>query len=616
MNNILGSAVVNEMTVQADDAHADLVQKAVEFQKAGEFSEAKNIYKSILDTNPAHFEALHMSGVLHAQKGEFEQAESWLKRALQHDPQSAGANNNLGNVYKLLKRNEEALACYEIAVKSEDDRIALDSFQSTYTILNELGRFEEIVRLSKNTIDRFPQSPGIYNCASSALINLFQYAEALTYSQKAIDLYPDYLQAYINSALALAELSRPQEALKICMRALELGSEEVDVHCITAAVLVRLGRFAEALAHAEKALVISPGSAVAHNNAATALALLHKYDESLKQFDHAIAAAPDEPEYKYAQASIYMLLGDYGRGFENYEARLLSKKLQSSIVLPKYGHLNLTSLDMAKGKRILVYPEQGLGDVLHFLRYLPLLAQIAGEVHFQAPTALFALLDSSFSKVGVVCHGDPLPLFDYHCSIVSLPYIFRTTLQTVPSPVPYLYADPRKCVEMRQRLSALSGLKVGLVWAGNPNFKNDHIRSTHLKTLEPLLSTKGVSFVSLQKEIPERDVDFLKSSNILSLNSVLADFSDTAALVDCMDLVIATDTSVPHLAGAMGKPLWMLLGSHADWRWGLTDRCPWYPTARLFRQKTPNDWSGVMDAVAGELNSYRGRGWVRKLFAR
>jgi tetratricopeptide (TPR) repeat protein len=610
--------MTNVVSENLENRYAAAIQQAASQLISGKYAEAESVCSEILQHEPQHFDALQLMGILQGQTGRLNEAEATLKSALRINPESAATNRNLANVYNLLKRDEDAVDHYKKAFVEDDPQEYLECVKSLTGVLGRMGRFEEVRQIGARAIELFPENPGFYNCVAGALTNLSRHDEALTFCKKAIELSPDFVEAYNNAAVALMELGRIEEALARCNTALAIRPDDPEINCTITAALIRLSRFEEALVHADRACSLRSGGAIAHSNAAVALSYLRKFPESIARFDQAIAAAPDDPDIQLSQGIVYLLMGDYEKGFVRHEARLLSKKLASTLALPKLTQPKLTSLDMLSGKSVLVYQEQGIGDAIHFLRYVPMLSKIASTVYYAPPQPLLNLVRDSFGNiVHVLYPTEQFPSFDYHCSVMSLAHLFRTTTKNIPASTAYLQADPQKVLEWKKRLFGLSGMKVGLVWAGNPRFKNDRMRSMQLQTLAPLLRQPGVSFISLQKECPLHDTDFLRSSNISHFGDELADFSDTAALIECMDLVIATDTSVPHLVGALGKPLWLLLGTHADWRWGLDGECcPWYPTARLFRKENINDWTDTIATATHALDRYRRRNWLQRLLSR
>jgi hypothetical protein len=293
--------------------------------------------------------------------------------------------------------------------------------------------------------------------------------------------------------------------------------------------------------------------------------------------------------------------GDFEQGWKDYEWRWRGA---TELVPRGFTQPQWRDEDLA-GKTILLHAEQGFGDSIQFVRYLPMVKARAGKVILEVPVSLLPLIGDLADGVTMLTRGTELPAFDLHCPLMSLPLAFGTTLASIPASVPYLHASVTRIDEWRTRLANTGKPRVGLVWSGRPDHKNDHNRSIALSRLEPLLSVAGVAFVSLQREYRVTDMPALGRLPVLRLEHALADFADTAAVIDELDLVITVDTAVAHLAGAMGKPLWVLLSHIQDWRWmhGRMDS-PWYPTARLFRQPRIGDWDAVMVEVARELAAF------------
>lgn len=329
---------------------------------------------------------------------------------------------------------------------------------------------------------------------------------------------------------------------------------------------------------------------------------LNRDAEAINCFDKAIALQPDHAGAHHNKSFVKLALGQYEEGWKLYEWRWKTKK---ALISPRLFSqpLWLGEEDMA-GKTVLIHSEQGLGDTIHFYRYLADMQKTGCNLIFEAPAALVPLIATQRGKFTLVGKGAPLPDFDLQCPLMSLPLIFKTTVETIPASIPYFVPAPAKSKAWRAKLGEKTKPRIGIVWSGNPKFANDIRRSMPLKTLLPVLGD-GVEWHALQKDIRPEDREALEThGNILEHGAELNDFADTAALIGELDLVVSVDTAVAHLAGAMGKPVWILLPFHPDFRW-LRDRedRPWYPTARLIRATKDGDWSSVIERLAQELGA-------------
>jgi hypothetical protein len=309
----------------------------------------------------------------------------------------------------------------------------------------------------------------------------------------------------------------------------------------------------------------------------------------------------DYPQAHFNLGLRLLAMGRYQEGWEEQEWRWKCKDFTSP-----QRHFSKPQWDgePLEDRTILLHAEQGFGDTLQFIRYLPLMARRAGRVIVECQAELERLLRPSCGSCEIVPKGQPLPDFDVHCPLLSLPRIFGATMDASPVAVPYLVADPARVEAWRKKLSLSSGtLNVALAWAGNPGFKGDRTRSTTLDRLAALAKVRGVNFYSIQKGEPARQLEHPPAGmRVVDLGPELHDFCDTAAVMAVMDLVLTTDTSVAHLAGALGRPVWVMLQFAPDWRWLIgREDCPWYPSMRLFRQRSRGDWPGVVDQIAGEL---------------
>jgi hypothetical protein len=332
------------------------------------------------------------------------------------------------------------------------------------------------------------------------------------------------------------------------------------------------------------------------------LQCLDRLDEAAASFDRAIAVAPDLPEARWNKALLDLSRGDFASGLPGYEWRWRRGDAEGlrNFTQPQWRGEDLD------GRTILLHAEQGFGDTLQMVRYVPMVAARGGRVILEVPDALLPLLADLKGAAALLGRGSALPDFDLHCPLMSLPLAFGTTLDTIPSDVPYLRAPTGRLNAWRARLDNLPCPRIGLVWSGKPSHKNDHNRSIPLATFAPAVRQTGLTFVSLQREYRDADrTDLARWPNLKRFDHALTDFADTAALIDQLDLVIAVDTAVAHLAGAMGKPLWVLLSHIQDWRWllGHADS-PWYPTARLLRQPQIGDWDSVIAKLTQDLAAF------------
>jgi Tetratricopeptide repeat len=365
-------------------------------------------------------------------------------------------------------------------------------------------------------------------------------------------------------------------------------------------VLADLERHAEALASFERAIALRPGYARAFYNRGNSLRELHRHRDAVDSFERAIALEPDYASAHWNLADCHLLLGDFARGWSEYEWRWKLK--QREAVRRDFPQPLWLGSSPLKGRTILLHSEMGLGDTLLFCRYAKEVAALGAKVVLEVQPALFPLLANLEGAAEVLPVGAALPDFDCHCPLMSLPLAFRTDLYTVPASVPYIRSDPARVAIWRSRLGDKTGPRVGLVWSGSSALRNDH-RSMALAQMLPLVRD-WAQWISLQKEVAESEIGLLASRvDVRHFGGELRDFADTAALVELMDIVVTIDTSVANLAGAMGKTVWILLPFNPhDWRWMLDrEDSLWYPTARLFRQSAVGDWPGVIRRVDDAL---------------
>lgn len=423
--------------------------------------------------------------------------------------------------------------------------------------------------------------------------------EALDCIGRALEISPTDAEAHNNQGVVLKDADRLEEALLAFDTALALKPDYVDALSNRGTVLYRLAQISGALADYEKALALAPAQADILSNMGLALQSKHEYDRALACYAEAIRLAPHFADAHWNLALCHLLLGNYEKGWEEYEWRWARPKFTSdrrNFMVPQWD-----GVAPLAGRRILVYAEQGLGDALQFLRYVPLLIARGAQVVVELPAPLYPAFCNAFEAV-VVKKGEVLPEVDFHCPLLSLPRAFHTVLESIPPNAIVPGVDEAKSRHWQERLAACKGVRVGIVWSGNPEQQENHLRSIPL-SLMVALAPANVNLISLQKELrSQAERDIVAKGSVLHFGDDLHDFSDTLALMDNVDIVLTICTSVAHLAGVRGHPMYVLLHYAHDWRW-LTARSdsPWYPTAKVFRQERPGEWAPVLECAFATL---------------
>lgn len=461
------------------------------------------------------------------------------------------------------------------------------------------GRYAEAAALYREIVKILPRDAEALAALGTVEMRCRRPDEALKCLDAALALQPGDVRVLNNRGAACRALHRPDEALATLDRALALDPDHVGAHYNRALALIDLMRTQEALEACQHAIALNPDYAEAHCCLGNIFKELGRYDEALAAYDRAIACRPTYAQPVWNRALIALVRGDFARGWTDYEARWRCN-------IPAAARIRFTEprwdgKTPLAGKTLLVHAEQGLGDTIQFSRYLPLLPA-DGEVLFLVPKPLLPLFETLPGRQRLIAKGDPLPAFDLHIPLMSLPLAFATNEGTIPNRVPYLAADPIRRAGWEDKLGPRGRPRIGLAWSGRQGMTADVSRSLTLENLAEILRLP-FDFHALQKDIRPRDRAHLADFPDLAVHDAdLHDFADTAALIEAMDLVIAVDTSIAHAAGALGKKLWLLLPFVPDWRWRL-DRSDstWYPSAELFRQRSIGDWHGVVTAVHDRL---------------
>jgi tetratricopeptide (TPR) repeat protein len=605
-------------------------ERAVRSHSQGRLAEAEQHYKLALQANGDNLDAVYHLALLRLQQGRMEDAWGLLERVVEKQPRAFAAHHHLGVVLASLARWDAAVNHYEQALAINPD--APETNNNLGHALQSMGRLEEAALRYEKAVALNPAYPEARNNLGNVLHLLGRSNEALSHFRAAIQTAPRYGDAHVNLGHVLVAVGKPEEAVAHYEIALAVQPRNPDTRISLALTLLMLDRGREAGQHCDAVVAMQPRSLGTLANLAFLLLKLQRPEQALSVYDRVLVEKPDhmsalvnraallhalgrfdESLIAYAKAQkvdssnaaahhgeglLRLQLGDLPTGFEKYERRWEKDQLQRrSFDKPLWRGQEIA------GKTILLHAEQGFGDTLQFCRYAELLAGRGARVVLEVQPALKSLLETLPGANVVVASGDQLPEVDFCCPMASLPLAFGTTLQTIPGKTPYLAASAERIASWERRLKPKTKPRVGLVWSGNPIQGNDHNRSIPLGEIDALLSLPNVEIVSLQKNLRKRDLALLKANpRIIHFGDELQDFSDTAAVLSLMDVVVSVCTSVCHLSGALNRPTWVLLSAACDWRW-LLDRTdsPWYPSVRLFRQNTLGDWQSVIGAAASEL---------------
>lgn len=501
--------------------------------------------------------------------------------------------------YQAGRCDTAAQLCLEILQSHPNHAIALHLLGA---IAYQKGLHEQAIDLVREAIKNNPNVPQFHNTLGATLRASGKLQEAVAAYERAIALDPGYGSAYMN--IGNIFLSQKQFSLAIdkYRQALSLDPTCIETYNCMAVALQYEGELDAALEACQQALSLKPDYAEAYNTKASVLMKKGYQDEAIEQYRYALKFKPDYIEAHCNLGMILLLNGQFEEGWTEYKWRLTS---QNNTTLQRY---NLPCWDGSPfvGKKLIVHFEQGFGDNIQFIRYLPMVKSRGGTVICEMLKPLTPLLHEFpgiDQLIDAPISNTTLSEIDFHVPLLELPRIFGTTLDTIPCNIPYLHADPIKADYWRQRLTG-KGFKIGIVWAGHSTHTEDRSRSCHLRDFLRLNKIPGVRLIGLQKGPSARQMeDLVTDGPIMNLSDELYDFSDTAGVIENLDLIISVDTAVLHLAGAMGKPAWALLPFSPDWRWLLARQdSPWYPTIRLFRQRRYGDWESVFEQILEELS--------------
>lgn len=545
---------------------------ALQHHRAGHLAEAEALYRQILAVQPDHLDTWHNLGLALSQRAQWDEAVAALRRAIELKPDFTSAHFNLGNAFKDQGRADEAIAAYRRALELEPGSIEV--LTNLGAVLDAAGRHQDAVDAYRRALAIAPGHPVIYVNLGCALTSLKEWNEAIDCFRYVISIQPTNADAYANLAQPYHEMGNSDEALACSLEALRLR----------------------------------PDHPFALVNAATAWERKGHFDEAESAFRAAIQRDPNHATAHTGLGMLQWLRGHYAEGWAEMEWRWQNRsapEFQRRFSVPRWNAQSESS------RPILLHCEQGFGDTIQFLRYLPLLCQRASprQVYFEHPPELTRLLAQGWDCPETLTRhtrditAAPLPSFAEHLPLLSIPHALRLN-EPVAMTAPYLRPDATLRLRWRERLGAADGFRIGFVSAGNSTQVNNAFRSIPSSKLLPLLHVPGAHFYRLQVGTPSPDLQSLLDAGLIDLTHHITDFADTAAFMAELDLIVTTDTVTPHLAGALGLPVWTMLAFVPDWRWGLEGEVtPWYPTMRLFRQPSQGDWDSVVKRVTEELRS-------------
>lgn len=580
-----------------------LLKKGIEHHQAGRTGSAETCYARVLEIAPRCPQALHLMGLLAQQAGQFRRSIELIRAALAGDPDDPDTLNSLAQ--SALGEGDTDLArdcCRRVMSLRPDSAAAHHRFGK---VLEQRGDWEEAEQSYRQAISLLKDSPEFHTSLARLQNKLGAFKEAVKSCQRALALDPEKFETYVELGNALTGLGNYRMSAAAFRRALALKPGSASAVYGLGDILQKQGNLAAAADAYLCALKLAPSMTNAHLQLGVLSLQQGEWERAFGYFEQVRKFDPASAEAAAFEGIFHLLHGNFPLGWKDYENRWGTT----------YGlrHARRFSQpvwrgEKLKGSRILLHAEQGMGDTLQFIRYVPLVAARGGTVFLEVQPRLRRLLAETPGAEKVVARGDSLPEFDWQCPLLSLPLAFGTDLNTIPKSVPYVIPPPGQVDVWRQRLKS-DGLRIGLVWGGNPKHPHDCRRSIRLEQLAPLANLSGTAFFSLQMGTPADQLKRMRPRvRIVDLQNEQRDFTDTAAIVASLDLVISIDTSVAHLAGAIGKPVWILLAKSPDWRWMLDrEDSPWYPTARLFRQPSVGNWHEVVARVERELRELMAR---------
>jgi tetratricopeptide (TPR) repeat protein len=499
---------------------------------------------------------------------------------------------------------QQAENLYKEILENQPDNI--DALYFLGVILQHKKDYDSAISSYRKTLHLNPHNPDVYYNLGLIFQDKAEADEAIKCYRQAIKLKPNFADVYYNLGLIFQDNAEADNAIANYKIFLQFNSKDADAYLNLGHAYQMKGQLDEAITYFQKAIQFNTDLPEAYCNLGSAFRDKVQPEVAIPYYQKAIQLYPDFADAHWGLARSLLLAGNFNQGWKEYEWRWKSTDYLKYSCFHRPVNFTqpiLNGSDIA-GHTVLIYAEQGLGDEIQFVRYAPLVAQHGAKVIIECHKELSTLLQPIESVKHVIVQGEPLPDFDVQCPLLTLPLVFNTTLENIPAKVPYIFVNPVLRQGWKDKIQQdNSKMKVGLVWNGNPKNKNDMNRSIPFSKISQFIHCSDITFYSLQKgNAAEQSRNRPLGMKLVDLSEEINNFSDTAAIIENLDLTISVDTSVAHLAGALGKPIWTLIPFAPDWRWMLNrEDSPWYPTMRLFRQLSPGDWESVIFRVKDEL---------------
>ncbi|HEY4350195.1 MAG TPA: tetratricopeptide repeat protein [Paraburkholderia sp.] len=623
-----------DAALQINPAHPrSLLLRAGLLMELARPDEALDAYDQLLKLVPTTVDVICGRAAVLRALNRPQEALDASERALRIDPRSFNAHRQRGDALRDLRRFVDALDAYgralsvvpnsaevllmqgltladlgrlDAALSSLNEAIAgkpdyIDAIYNSAVLLERMGRNDDALLRCDRVLALNARHAAALANKGNVLHGLERYEESLASYDASLEIAPASIETWCNRTQTLVELRKLPEALESCDRAIALDGQHKVAWFYRGRVLQRLHRYEEAIVNHDRVLARDPEHRAARFQRGNALRSLMRHDEALVEYDRVLELDPNNIMTHFTRAFVYLQAGDFERGWPEYEWRW--KEEQVGTFKKHFAQPLWLGEESIKDKTILLHAEQGLGDTLQFCRYVKFVKTRGARVVVEAQRPLKSMLENVEGIDQVVGQGDPLPPFDVYCPLLSLPLVFRSNLESIPSDVPYLRVDDERVAAWQARLGTKTRPRIGIAWSGNPSHLDDHNRSIPLDEILPWLSD-SVEWISVQKNVRADEQRLLASSSVRDISDAIGDFADTAALMHCLDCIVTVDTSVAHLAGALGRPVWIMLPYLPDWRWLLgRDDSPWYPSAQLFRQTKAGEWRDVFERVSAALHA-------------